>query len=149
MDVNGLLSEADIETALQTESSDATAKVFRIMSIGITDASAVTRPVKYEFQNSLWMNARNFFKRPSAPNPKYTMIADGLKFYPTNQTDDLTITVIKTPKALTLTPSPVNPELTDYVMYNVVGIALKLGGIQVREEELLQDVRLSGLQISQ
>lgn len=149
MDVNGLLSEADIESALQTESSDATAKVFRIMSIGITDGDGVTRPVKYEFQNSLWMNARNFFKRPSATTPKYTMIADGLKFYPTNQTDDLVITVIKTPKALALTPSPVNPEMADYVMYNVISIALKLGGVAVRDEELLQDVRLSAVQISQ
>jgi hypothetical protein len=149
MDANGLLAEADIETALQTESSDATAKVFRIMSIGITDSSDVTRPVKYEFQNSLWMNARNFFKRPSATNPRYTLIADGLKFYPVNQTDDLVITVIKTPKALALTPSPVNPELPEYVQYNIVSLALKLGGIQVRDEELLQDTRLAALQISQ
>ena len=148
MDANGLLSETDIESALQTESSDATAKVFRIMSVGITDSDDVTRPVKYEFQNSLWTNARNYFKRPSATNPKYTMIADGLRFYPVNQTDDLTITMIKTPKALALSPVS-NPELSDYVMYNIVSLALKLGGIQVRDEELLQDARLSALQINQ
>lgn len=149
MDSDGLLAESAIETALQTESSDASAKVFVIMSVGITDSDDVTRPVKYEFQNSLWMHARNVFKRPSVTNPKYTMIADGLKFYPVNETDDITITVIKTPKELALTPSPVNPELSDYVMYNVISIALKLGGVAVRDEELLQDVRLSALQISQ
>lgn len=148
MDVNGLLAEADIETALQTESSDATAKVFRVMSIGITDSDGVTIPVTYEFQNSLWENENNYFKKSSATNPKYTFLADGLKFYPTNATDDLVITVIKTPKALALTPSPINPELSDYVMYNVVSLALKLGGIQVRDEELLQDTRLAALQIS-
>lgn len=149
MDVNGLLSEADIESALQTESSDATAKVFRIMSIGITDSDDVTRPVKYGFQNSLWMNARNFFKRPSATNPKYTMIADGLKFYPTNQTDDLVITVIKTPKALALTPSPVNPELSDAVLMNIIMIALQIGAIQVREEDLIADIRNTTIQNAQ
>lgn len=148
MDADGLLSEADIESSLQAESSDASAKVFRIMSIGITDSDDVTRPVRYEFQNSLWMHSRNFFKRPSATNPKYTMIADGLKFYPTNQADDLVITVIKTPKVLSLT-GPVNPELSDYVLYNIVALALKLGGIQVRDEEVLQDSRLAGLQITQ
>lgn len=148
MDADGLLAEADIESALQSESSDASAKVFRIMSIGITDSDDVTQPVTYEFQNSLWSNARNFFKRPSASNPKYTMVAAGLQFYPTNQADDLVITVIKTPKALALSPVS-DPELSDYVMYNIVSLALKLGGIQVRDEELLQDARLAALQISQ
>lgn len=148
MDANGLLAESAIETALQTESSDASAKVFVIMSVGITDSDDVTRPVKYEFQNSLWMHTRNVFKRPSATNPKYTMIANGLKFYPVNQTDGITITVIKTPKELSLV-GPVNPELSDHVMYNVIAIALKLGGVAVRDEELLQDVRLSALQITQ
>lgn len=148
MDADGLLSETDIETALQAESSDATAKVFRIMSIGITDSDDITRPVKYEFQNSLWANAMNYFKRPSTTKPKYTMVAAGLQFYPTNQMDELKITVIKTPKTLSLT-GPVDPELSDYVVFNIISLSLKLGGIQVRDEELLQDVRLAGLQINQ
>lgn len=147
MDADGLLAEADIETALQAESSDAAAKVFRTLSIGITDSDGVTRPVTYEFQNSLWMNARNFYKRPSADNPKYTMIAAGLQFYPVNQTDDLTITVIKTPKSLSLV-GPVNPELTDHVLYNVISIALQLGGLSVRDEELLSQIRNNNVQLS-
>jgi hypothetical protein len=149
MDANGLLAESAIETALQAESSDATAKVFRIMSVGITDSDDVTLPVKYEFQNSLWANERNYFKKASATNPKYTFLAEGLKFYPTNQTDDLTITVIKTPRALALSGDGATPELSDYVLYHVCALALKLGGISVRDEGLLQDSRLAGLQITQ
>jgi hypothetical protein len=148
MDADGLLEETDIDTALRTESSDATATVLRIMSIGITDDDDITRPVKYVKQNNLWSQARNFFKRPSATNPRYTMMADGLKFYPTNQTDDLTITVLKNPKLLSLSPAS-NPELADYAFYNVIMIALKLCGIEIRDDQMLQDIRLTALQNSQ
>lgn len=149
MDADGLLSESTINTALQTESSDPTATVFRFMSIGITDDNDVTRPVGYIRQNNLWRFTRNFFKRPKTTNPKYTMVAGGLQFYPTNQADDLTITVIKVPRLLSLTPSVVNPELSDYSMYNVIAIALKLGGIEIRDTELIEDVRLAALQNAQ
>lgn len=147
MDSNGLVSITDINTGL-TGTGDGGARLLRVMSIGITNNEGVTRPVKYVFQNEIWAHERNFFKRPSDTNPKYTLLVDGLHFYPVNVTDELTIVAIKTPKALSLT-GPINPEFDDYVMYNIISIALKLGGIQVRDEELLQDARLAALQISQ
>lgn len=146
MNGSGLLTEAVIETALQGESGDATAKVFRVMSVGITTGGK-KYPVKYTFQNSKYVDERNFFKRPTATNPKYTMLAEGLEFYPTNTGDPLTVTVIKTPAALALSPLQ-NPELPDYVMYNIISIALQIGGVQVRDEELIADIRNTSLQIN-
>lgn len=147
MDVNGLISESAINTALQTASSDPTAKVFRYMAVGVS-VSGTKYPVKYEPHNSRLVNERNFFKRPTTTNSKYTMLSEGLEFYPTQQSSPVTLTVIKTPRPLSLSPL-VNPELPDIALYNIVAIALKLFGIQVREGELLEDARLSGLQITQ
>lgn len=148
MDGDGLLTNAAILSALQTESSDPTASVFRVKAIGITDDDGVIRPVRYIRQNNLFSYFRNKFKRPSATRPRFDFIAKGYKFYPVNEVDDLTITVIKNPKLLSLSPV-VNPELDDYAMYNIIAIALKLGGIETRDEELIMDVRNTGLQIAQ
>lgn len=146
MDSDGLLEETSIETELQSESGDAEAKVFRVMSIGITTGGK-QYPVKYVFQNSRYVDERNVFKRPSATNPKYTMLAAGLQFYPTNASDPLVITVIKTPAALSLSPLQ-NPELDDYSLYAILSLALQLGGIQVRDEALIADIRNTSLQIN-
>lgn len=146
MDSNGMLLNATINTALQTESSDTSATVFRVMSIGITDSQGNTYPIKYTRQNNIYAYLRNRFKRPSVTNPRVTLLAKGYKFYPTNQTNTITITVIKNPKALALSPLS-NPELDDYCMYQVIALALKLGGVETRDDELIVDVRNTGLQI--
>lgn len=144
MDSNGLLSNSDINAALVTESSDAAATVFRVMSIGIT-VSGVTYPVTFLKQNNIWRFNRNYFKRPTTTKSRFTFVSNGLVFYPTNTTGNLIITVIKNPKLLSLT-GPVNPELSDYSLYQIIAIALKLGGIEIRDENLIEDVRLAGLQ---
>ena len=71
------------------------------------------------------------------------MITTGLKFYPTDDSIDLSIAVLKKPKVLSDT---VDPELDDYVMYDIIMIALQLGGVSTRDEEIIQDIRSIAVQ---
>jgi len=135
---SGLLADATIEAALSGD------PMFRVMSAGIT-TDGITYPVKYEFQNTLHTNGRNYFKAPSATNPRYTITNEGLKFYPTNDADDITLTVIKTPASF----SDGDPEFSDYVLFNIIAIAVKISGVPLREEEILTDARNSGVQMLQ
>lgn len=140
----GLVTDATLNTALQTESGDASTTFFRILSVGLTSDS-VTYPVKYVKQNNLWSYNRNYFKQPSVTTPWYTLVGKGLRFYPIDATKTLTITCVKSPKTWSLT-GPVNPELENYALYNILAIALQLAGVSLRDEELIADIRNTTLQ---
>ena len=142
--VTGLLSTSTINTALVTASGDSAATYFRVLSVGVT-ADNITYPVKYIKQNNLWSNERNYFKKASLTNPRYTFRGDGLKFYPVDSTVDLTITVVKNPKTLSLSPA-VNPEFKDYAVYQIIMIALQLAGVSTRDEEIIRDIQGISLQ---
>ncbi len=138
---SGLLTESSLETAIQTASGDGTAKLFRVMSIGIRSVGK-TYPVRYVKQNNLQQFEANVFKQPTTPNKvKYTFVGNGLQFYPQASTTGLTITVIKTPRDIS---DVVDPEWSDYVCYNLIAKMLKLAGITTDSAELIQDVRNSG-----
>lgn len=143
---SGLLTESALDTAIQTASSDSTAKLFRVMSIGIT-SSGKTYPVRYVKQNNLQQYAANIFKAPSSPTKvKYNFVGGGLQFYPQSTITGLTITVIKTPRNIAIAPAtPVDPEWSDYVCYNLIAKMLKLAGITTDSAELIQDVRLAAV----
>lgn len=148
MNSSGVVTDATINTALQTATGNASDTYFRIGSIGLTN-SGTTYPVKYIKQNQVWSFSRNTFKAPSLTNPKFTLVGSGLQFYPTDQTKTLTINVVKKPRLLAVADLANNCELNDYTMYNVIAIALKLAGVATREEELINDSRMSGVQIAQ
>jgi hypothetical protein len=57
--------------------------------------------------------------------------------------------VIKTPKVLTVAGSAQEMEFSDYSVYNIISIALKLAAVSTRDTEVLEDIRLASLQISQ
>ena len=138
---SGSVTTAALDTAVQTASSDATAEVFRIMSIGYDD-----KPVRFLKQNDAWSFTKNFFKAPSTSNPRYTVEGSGYQLWPKTSFADVEFAVIKTPKKLALTPSPVNPELSDYVLTNILMIALQFGGISIRDQELIMDIRNNTIQ---
>lgn len=138
---SGLLAESTLETAIQTASGDNTAKLFRIMSIGVRSVGK-TYPVRYIKQNNLQQFEANVFKQSTTPNKiKYNFVGSGLQFYPQASTTGLTITVIKTPRDISVS---VDPEWSDYVCYNLIAKMLKLAGITTDSAELIQDVRNSG-----
>ncbi len=139
---SGLLTEAVLNTAIQTVSMDTEAELFRVMSIGLT-ASGKTYPVRYVKQNNLQAFEDNTFKKPTSPNKvKYTFTGSGLQFYPQATTSGLTITVIKTPKKVSLDPV-IDPEWSDYVCYNLIAKMLKYAGITTGSEELINDIRMT------
>lgn len=140
----GLVTEAVLNTALQTESSDANATCFRVLSADITSDS-ITYPVKYAKHNNITAYERNFFKKPSVTNARYTLVGKGIRFYPIDATKTLKITCVKNPKTLNLA-DPINPELKDYALYQVLMIALELAGISTRDGELLQTIQANTIQ---
>jgi hypothetical protein len=148
MGVTGVLTNAAINTALQTATGEAEDTYFRIASVGWTTGSN-TIPVKFIKQNDLWSFERNVFKKPSATNPKFTLIGSGLKFYPTSASTNLSLTVVKYPRLILAADGADACELPDYQMYSIIGLAIKLAGVSIRDQEILEDVRLAGLQITQ
>lgn len=148
MNGSGIVTSTVINTALATAASDVNATYFRIIAIGVDDGTN-KYPVRYTKHNNTWAYQKNSFKAPSVTNPYFSLIASGLQLYPTDTTLDLTIEVLKNPKVLTTGDLASSFEFSDYVVYNIISIALKLAGISTRDEELLQDARLAGLQINQ
>lgn len=147
MSVDGILTDAEITSALVAAGAEAGAEWYRIANVGIT-ISGVTYPVKFKKLNDILAHERNFFKKGTATRPSFTLRQDGLRFYPIDSVNTLSLTVIKHPKALSLS-GPVNPELDDQNMYNILMIALKLAGVSTRDEELLVDIRNTATQITQ
>jgi len=143
MDSTGLLTDAVLNAAVDVAAGTGSTYL-RIMSVGQTVAG-VTYPVKYVRQNNLWPFHRNYFKKPVTTQSKFTLVAEGLQFYPTAASNALKVAVIKKPNVLALSPV-VNPEWGDMEMFVIIAIALQLGGVAIRDEEVIQDLRNITLQ---
>lgn len=144
MNASGIVTNSVINAALVTASS-AGATYFRIGSIGLT-ASGTTYPARYVKQNNRWAYERNVFKQPSVTSPKFALVANGIQIFPVSTTSTLTINVVKKPKALAEADLASEVELSDYVMYNVIALGLKLGGVATRDAELIQAVQATAIQ---
>jgi hypothetical protein len=141
---SGIITDAVLNAAIQAVSSDATATTFKIMSIGVT-ATGRTYPVKYVKQNNIRAFQNNVFKEPRNPDKmRYSYVGNGLQFYPSTPATAVTITVIKTPRNVSLT-GPINPEWSDYVCYNIIAKMLKLAGITTESPELINDIRMASI----
>ena len=151
MNSDDKVTDEDIADEIRSLVNDQNAEVFRVLNVGVevtADDVTTTYPAKYVKHNNLYTYQRNYFKRSSSTTPLYTIVNDGYQFYPT-EAGNIKMTVIKMPTPLCLTPTVVNPELTDYNMYSVIMIALKLAGIATRDTEIIEDIRLSALQVGQ
>jgi hypothetical protein len=148
MDSTGFLADSTLQTAVRSVSGDNAARVFRISSVGVSTGGQVY-PAKFVRQNNLWSFGRNTFKRPTTKAPSFTILGDGVQFAPAQQTSPVFINVIKTPKVLTVAGSAQEMEFSDYSVYNIISIALKLAAVSTRDTEVLEDIRLASLQISQ
>lgn len=143
MNGSGVLTDTIINAALVTAASDAAAQYFRIGSIGFGSDGY---PAKFLKANNRWSFQRNYYKRPSLTNPRFSLVAGGLQFYPTAASAALTVSVIKKPKVLTDANLSDALEFEDYVIYDIIGIALKLAGCATRDSELLEDIRMTAVQ---
>lgn len=133
----GLLTTTAINAALVT-ASEVGAEMFRPMSVVVG-----TDVIRYVKHNNIGAYLRNSYKEPTAAYRLYTQIAGGLQVYPNTTTNSVSLTLIKKPRILALTPSVVNPEFEDYVLYVIMTIALRIGGISTRDGELAQLMNIS------
>ena len=143
---SGVLLNSTINSALVT-AAGAGSTYFRIMNVSYTNGGS-TYYAKYAKHNNILAYERNTYKAPSATKVYYSPVAAGLKFYPSS-TSTVSPTVVKNPKVLTTSDLSTSFEFSDYVVYNIIAIALKLSGIGTRDAELIDDVRMTGLQITQ
>jgi hypothetical protein len=136
-DSNGLLTDTAINTALSTAVGSA-ATIFRPMSIVVG-----TSPAKYVKHNNIGAYLKNSYKAPTTSFRLYTDISAGYQFYP-QSTTSLSFTLMKAPRVLV--SGSVDPEFDDYVMYNILSIALSYAGIATRDGELQQLIQSNSLQ---
>jgi hypothetical protein len=138
----GIVLKSALNTTLQAASSDASATVFRVGNVFVTSNS---KPVKFTKHNNIVSYINNVFKAPSESDPRYVVTALNYTVYP-ETIGALTFTVLKTPRIMTAGNSP---DWDDYVMNQVILQAVKLAGVPLRDEEIQQDVRLTGFQSAQ
>jgi len=134
MDSNGTLDKADLVSDLQTISGDATAGIYKIISVEFAK-SGRRYPCKYMRHNDKTAFENNYFKKPSYKEPKYLFQNGLLQFRPLDTSADIYITVIKTPLTLGLSPT-VNSDLPEDTHNDIVAIALEFAGVASREEIL-------------
>lgn len=131
-----LLLDAAINAALQSKTPESNARYFRIIGIG-----ANNRPVKYVKHNNLWAHLDNSFKAPTTTYPLYTLVSGGIQLYPTTPSISVVLTVVKTPTIIASTGQTF--EFSDYAVHSIIAIAVKLAGVGIREEEVIQDIRIA------
>lgn len=137
---SGLLTNASLDTALHTASSDTTSTVFRVLNMAINGTEAM---IKYVPHNNLFAYKRNAFKEPLEAYPLYTIVAGGFQVYPSIALTVRT-TVIKTPKIATNTGESLDWD--DYMMNQVILNAVKLAGVPIHDEELIANTVNTGFQ---
>jgi hypothetical protein len=140
---SGVLTSASINSALTTVVGSSAA-FLRVIG-GTVDGVMV----KYARHNDIYAYQANSFKAPSAAVPYYNWVGSGVQFYPTNDSASVGLTIIKNPKVITTSDLATSWEFPDYTMYSIISFALKVIGISTRDDEVLEDVRLAGLQINQ
>lgn len=136
---SGLIALTTLQTLIRTASGDSTCDVFRLLNFAKQDDTMI----KFVKHNNLYAFKANVFKAPEDSAPLYTILAIGYQIYPSIGTT-VKITVMKTPKILTNTGESL--DFTDYMVDQVILQAVKLAGVGIRDEELIQDVRMTGFQ---
>lgn len=129
-----------LNTAIRSGSGDNNATVFRLLNMAVDGYMA--RFVKH---NDILKLARNVFKESTNQFPIYTITANGYRLYPVNRTQVIA-TVIKTPKQMDIGNSP---DWSDYMMNQIILLAAKMAGVGIRDEELIVNLRNTGIQAAQ
>lgn len=139
---SGLISLSTLTSLIRTASGDATCDLFRILNIGKSDGTVI----KFVKHNNLYTYKSNSFKSPSDDFPWFTILATGYQLYPSIGTT-VNLTVMKTPLILTNTGESL--EFSDYMVDQIIFQAVKIAAPGIRDSEILQDLRLSGIQSAQ
>lgn len=139
----GLLSNSQLATAIRAISGDSTSTVFRVLNLGLASNNMPIRFIKYNNVNTF---IQNVFKAPTATYPGYVISDFGYQIYPQIALS-VSLVVLKSPRTLTNTGESL--EYDDYTNNLVLFTALKLAGIQIRDEEIAFDIRNTGIESTQ
>lgn len=146
---SSIFTTTSINSELVTRTSDSSTSLFRVLSLSIDVGSSSTgfieTGIKFSKVNNFAKSTSNFFKKASQSAPIYTYESTYFRVLP-RVTSFVRFRVIKTPKVMT---SGNSPDWDDYVMNQVILQAVKLAGVPLRDEEIQQDVRLTGFQSAQ
>jgi len=135
MSTSGIITKADLDTALQTISGDAGASVYKLLNVEMRKGGN-RYPIKVVRHNDKSAFEQNYFKKPSLEQPRYTLENGSLQIRPTDLIGKVAVSVVKSPKELALSPSIVNPELPRSVKNQIVAIGLEFAGIASRDDVL-------------
>lgn len=135
MDSSGRIPTSTLVTDLRTLSGDNAADIFKVISVEMRRGSD-RLPVKFLRHNDKAEFERNYFKKPSFDNPRVLFQNNNLQFRPVDTLSNIIVTVVKTPRTLTL--APVNSELPETAHNEVVALALMFAGIASRDEIMAQ-----------
>lgn len=136
---SGLLSLSALQTAIRSASGDNTCDVFRLLNMAKSDNTVI----KFVKHNNLYPFTRNSFKAPTDDYPFYTILDAGYQIYPSIGTSVKT-TVIKTPLILTNTGESL--EFSDYMVDNIIFIAVKIAAPGIRDSDVISELNLSGVE---
>lgn len=139
---SGVVTKSTLNTALQAASSDAGTTVFRVGAVNVVSNG---KSVKFTRHNNINAFVDNTFKSPTLDEPRYTVTATSYTILPTS-VGQVAFTVLKTPRVMTLVNSP---DWDDYMMNQVINVAVKLAAVPLRDGELIVDMRNTGIQSAQ
>ena len=128
----GLVSDVDINTALDTAASDTGLQYQTILSV----ADDTNAPVRFVRHNDYARNSLNEFKQPTATKKVFRHAADGIMVSPTDN-GTYYITVIKEPKFVDY-DAGIDTDLPDVAHDYVLAQALEHAGIASFDENLLR-----------
>lgn len=140
----GQMTIAALNSAMQSASGDPACTMFRLLNLA--DLSNNSNLIRFIKHNNLYAYIGNKFKRFDTNHPGFTVTANAYQFYP-NLSGDVRVTALKTPKKLTNTGEAL--DYSDYVSNQVIFQAVEMASIQLRDQELTQVQRNSGVMLAQ
>lgn len=131
MSTSGTIPISTLVTQLQTLSGDTSADVYKLLSIEYKQGSK-RFPCRVLRHNDKAAFEANYFKKPDYANPRYLLQNGNLQFRPIDDQTPIFITVLKTPRALSVSPA-VDCELPVTTHNEIVALALQFAGIGTRD----------------
>lgn len=109
---------------------------WRLLNAGLVLGN-VTKPIKFVRHNDWYEFKSNYFKAPSAENPKYRESNDRYTIEPININATVKLTVLNYPTVVDIDTN-ISSNLPDFTHNDIVSLALEYAGIGSRDQNLAQ-----------
>lgn len=135
MDSNGLITAAQIQTALNTVSLTTEPYIF-VMNVS-WKKTGTTYPVQYTSHNDWFRLQQNSYRQGVATRPRYRYNAAGFVFAPIDVGASVYFSLLKRPVDVGFDIGQ-DSELPDHTHKNLVELAVELASVATREGDLSQ-----------